>query len=180
VSRAAVHGKRLFERTAVRIVMNLLRAYRRLHGEGILHLDGHGGNVLVEGLDPETLRLLDYGASARLENGVAHSWAIPLGITRSPEQIGPKGTPVMVTVESDLYYAGLMLAQLIQGFSPIARKGVTAEMFDARLLASKAPNLSGIANPALRTILERALAFEPEGRYRSAQSFIDALRPFGR
>jgi serine/threonine protein kinase len=170
-------GHKLETHHAVHLVRNILEALKAIHEEGYLHLDDHPLNVLQEMLDPETIRLIDYGGAVPMHDGKGQSTAFH-GLWRAPEMLGPSSQQVTVGPPADLYSVGLILGKALTGKLPITIPKGQLENYELRREAAKRPDVSGVENQALRDVLLKALAFDPEQRYATAQAFIDALAPW--
>ena len=164
---------------ALTLVRSLLNTLARLHTAGWVHTDIHPGNVLdVAGqatlLDPAHAVRLD---SSRRWHGEVHwgRWEfIP------PEQF--EGFTTLDT-SADTYAVCALLAYLVSGHtpfqvdvSPLRREGWTA-VRNAFINTRTTPNLEGVPS-AVRDIVARGLAPEPESRFEDAAVLLKALEVF--
>ena len=143
------------------------------HEAGIVHRDVKPGNMLLD--DRGHLKVADFGiASAAGMDSFTQTGTI-LGTAGylSPEQA--KGE--RATAASDRYALAVLAWELLTGRRPFRSDSPTAEA--AAHVNAPVPSAHD-ANPALPraydTIFERALAKDPEQRYRTAAEFAGELR----
>ena len=139
----------------------ILEALQHAHDRGIIHRDLKPGNLM---LDPDQqIRLVDFGIS------VVHDLPSPERLTSrhrlvgTPQYMAPEifhGSEV--SAATDLYAAGVLAHQMLTGEIP-APKGRPSKALHR-------------VSPALRSVVQRALAPDPVDRFASATEFLDALR----
>lgn len=159
---------RLTHIRALEIVADVLKALAVVHDRGIIHRDVKPENVLV-GTDGVT-RLTDFGIAQVLEGESRMTMAREvIGTLRymAPEQ---KGSLLQALIESDLYSVGVMIYELLGGEIP-ADPGTTVDLFVAEV---RTPKLAGF-QASVRQLLERALQYSPDNRYRSAEEMQGAV-----
>jgi serine/threonine protein kinase len=164
-------------RRAARLVAELARAVAYLHDRGIVHQDIKPKNVLVD--DQGRPRLIDFGLARR-----KHAWSGDtvegIGGTAaymSPEQV--LGRADRIGPWTDVFGLGGLLYHLLtrrplyQGASGISvlRQAMKAEYVPVRQVNRTVPR-------ALERICHKALAADPERRYRTAGALERALRRF--
>lgn len=159
---------------AVPILQDVLSALVVAHAGGVVHRDLKPSNVLLD--TNGRARVMDFGIAARM--GRAQAGAKGQDAAGSPGYMAPEAirgeaiSPLM-----DVYGAGLLLAEVLWG-KPI-RTGTDAMKALQRAarepLQLPAGLLEGL-DDALRAIVLRATAFDPQQRYAGAQAFLDALR----
>jgi hypothetical protein len=154
----------------------LAEALHAAHESGVLHLDLHLRNVLVD--REGRPRLVDFGLAQR--EGVAAEPDGPMGALGfvSPEQY--RMSSRQVSARSDVYALGGMLHYALVGRLP---NGATREEARRRLEDRRAPavgprDVDARIDPDLDRLVRRALAMRPEARTPSAQHLADDLRLF--
>jgi len=140
------------------------------HRKGIVHCDVKPANILLaaEG----RVKVGDFGV-ARLAEGTSQAPSATVAGTpryMSPEQ--SRGRPT--TSATDVYSAGVVLYEMLAGEPPFAR-GSAVEL-GLRHIQDPPPPLPGRVPAALREVVQRALAKEPDERYRDGSEMAAALR----
>jgi eukaryotic-like serine/threonine-protein kinase len=164
----------------VELLVQVCDALSAVHAHGIVHRDLKPANVFLvpTGEGKQRVKLLDFGITKLL--------VYPQGVTPTqngmllgtPEFMAPEqcaGSPV--DARTDIYAAGVMGHYLATGSLPFAGSHpamvLLAHMQKAPPLAHEVrPGLP----PALSSVLARAMAKRPEGRFASAVELRDALR----
>lgn len=147
-------------REAVRIARDLCVAAGALHARGVIHCDIAPSNVV---LAADGAHLIDLGI-ARMMSDPAPAQTKGLG-TRgfaSPEQCFDKPD-----ARSDLYAIGRILGFMVTGARP-DDEGYAPALADTAAVP-----------PALRTIIERASAYDRDQRFASAAELMRALDGLG-
>ncbi|TWT44038.1 Serine/threonine-protein kinase StkP [Phycisphaerae bacterium RAS1] len=169
-------------RGTIELFARVCDAVNAAHLAGVVHRDLKPSNVRVTpdgapyvldfGLAKSTRGASD-GSSAATETG-QFLGTLPYA---SPEQAA--GEP-QVDIRTDVYSLGVILYQLLTGRFPYEVRGSSREL--ASRIASAPPASARGLNPAigheLETILQRALAKEPERRYQSAGALSADLRRY--
>jgi len=176
--------RRLDAPARIALVATIADAIEHAHRAGVIHRDIKPGNVIV-GSDG-TPKVIDFGIAAVLDSVVTAVTDGPMGTLAymSPEQA--RGTTI--DTRSDVWGLGALLYDLLTGHPPFdARDSSVAAHID-RLLHDTAPAVGARASethgpefaatlpPATDSVLRKALANEPDRRYRSAAEFADELR----
>jgi eukaryotic-like serine/threonine-protein kinase len=149
---------------AVGLAMQVLRGLRAMHQAGVRHNDVHPGNVMMNGEDLSSVRLLDLGQATEIADQTlgGHS-------TFSAPELRGGGAHTQGQVSSDLYSVGMTLAYLLTGRLP--KDGYMP-------LLPEVSAWVGGRQVTLRQVLLRATHADPKQRFQSAQELLDALRPF--
>jgi serine/threonine protein kinase len=164
-------------RQAARLVAGLAGAVAYIHARGIVHQDIKPANVLID--DGGRPKLIDFGL-ARLRHAWADDASGSIGGTisyMSPEQA--LGRHERIGPWTDVFGLGGVLYYLLTG-RPVYQS--TSE-YGLRWQASKGEQVSPrLVNPRLPRALERiclkALAPDPDQRYRAAGDLERSLRRF--
>jgi serine/threonine protein kinase len=135
-----------------------------------VHGDLKAANVLVS--TSGRIKVVDFGLARRHGAGDATVSAPTVGgtpYTMSPEQL--RGA--RPDSRSDVWAFGVLLQEIISGIRPFARPTV-AELMAAILVEPPAPPPASV-EPAVRRIIDRCLARDPDRRYQRAGEVLAAL-----
>ena len=187
----AVH-RRLSERRAVNIGVQVCQALVAAHGRGIVHRDLKPENVMIspDPKEPGTdfAKVLDFGIAKLLDREAPMSSSegpvsAPIALTAVGQIVG---TPAYMSPEqcrgeaidarSDLYSLAVLLYQMITGRTPF----VSAHPMDyaVKHIKEKPPKLRELVvgvNPDLEAIILRALNKWPDERQADAAELRDSL-----
>ncbi|MBA3457605.1 MAG: serine/threonine protein kinase, partial [Deltaproteobacteria bacterium] len=188
IARARGLGERL---TLLPAVLAAIDAIAHAHKRGIIHRDLKPANILVGELG-ETV-VIDWGLAKVIGEDEIDEELAPLELTAadslqtqagsvfgtpgfmSPEQA--RGEPL--STRSDVYALGATLYHLLSGSPPHAGASATVVLgrtlkHDVVPLADAAPG----APPELVAIVDKALAFDADGRYANAGALGEDVRRF--
>ncbi len=176
--RRSSRGPSRFRR-AVELVETIARALHYAHEHGIVHRDLKPGNVMIS---PEGEPVvLDFGLARDLsaeDGGLTQSGdVIGTPYYMSPEQI--RGEARLINRQSDVWSMGVMLFELLALERPF--EAATREGLYRAILSREPRSLRAAAGDIpkdLATIVETALAKEPQRRYASAEALAEDLRAF--
>jgi serine/threonine protein kinase len=172
--RLAQHGRFEDVAAAVVLVRQVLDALEAVHGHGIVHRDLKPGNIMLDAAGRAVLT--DFGL-ARPEYEAAHLTSDG-AIVGTPAYMAPEqaaGQSARIGPWTDLYSVGVVFFQMLTGRLPFEGPALAVL---AKILHDPPPPLGSLRpylDPGLETILLKALGKEPEGRFRSARQFSDAL-----
>lgn len=148
----------------------LLSALEYAHSKGVVHRDIKPANLLItaEG----KVKVTDFGV-ARLDSSTLTQTGSMIGTPSymSPEQFCGD----VIDGRSDVFSAGIVLYQLLTGERPFSGSAtmVMQQILNQTPVAPSSLNLA--LDPALDSVIVRALAKRPAERYPSAQAFLDDL-----
>ncbi len=164
---------------ACRLACQILDGLAAAHRVGLVHRDVKPANVwLVPTMAGELVKLLDFGLVKNVEDGV--------GITaRSGRLLGTRAylAPEQIYHQppdprSDLHAVGVVLWEMLTGKR--IWQGTGPEVF-AEIVARVPDRVSDLmpsVPAALSEAVARALAKDPEGRFRDAGEMLAAIAPF--
>ena len=184
-------------RQRIALFLEVCDAVSAAHAKGIVHRDLKPGNIMVD--SEGRVRLLDFGLAKDMSgNDDTASSELSMGGQRvgtarysSPEQI-MGGT---VDVQSDIYSLGVVLFELLSDEMPYVRtdaiySDVHLIMNGERLRLREAVRISTKDNSLLccytskdvgrdlETVLDTAMAIDPELRYATVDEFAEDLRRY--
>jgi serine/threonine-protein kinase len=166
----------------VSIMSQVCDALSAVHAAGVIHRDVKPGNIFLHrSPDDDTvqIKVLDFGI-ARVE------WAE----TRLTNMGAPLGTPGYMSPEqeqggdidarSDLYAAGAVIYECLTGAPPTSTASGSFVVGAPGSSETKSSEGTPINIPAeWRTIIARAMAPLPQGRYRDARAMREAILAVG-
>ncbi|MCE3266089.1 MAG: pknB [Solirubrobacterales bacterium] len=158
-------------RDAVDFTRQILNAARFAHRKGIVHRDLKPQNVLID--EDGRARVADFGI-ARGESSDITATGSVMGTAQylSPEQAQGKET----TPASDIYSIGVILYEALTGRVPFQGDSAIAVALKQVSEPPRAPSaINPEVPPALDAVVMRALAKDPEARFRDADAFMRAL-----
>ncbi len=162
---------------AARIVREVASALAHAHRRGVIHRDIKPHNVLLEA---ETGRALvaDFGIARPAEGSDLTVSGMLVGTPAylSPEQVS--GSPP--DRRADLYALGVMAYEMLAGEPPFTGPTPTAVLM--KRLAGPPPPIERLrpdTPPALRAVIERCLAADPEARFQGGEEIERALADAG-
>jgi serine/threonine protein kinase len=191
MARTRVPGPR-----AVQLMVPVVRALVKAHGEGLIHRDLKPDNVFVT--RSGTVKVLDFGiaklfqpeAPASSTDGTGHQLdgdalravyrTISLGGIAgtmpymSPEQWGQSG----VDVRTDIWAVGVILFEMVSGQHPVAPLTFEALVHMVRSLDTPLPSVrlhTPELSDGLTRIIDRCLQKQRDSRYASAAALLDEL-----
>jgi hypothetical protein len=155
---------------ALRWMREVAAAVAHAHDRNVLHCDLKPANVLIT--PDDHAMVLDFGIARATFD--ASNDAEPLRGTMpymAPEQLLARE----FSPAGDIYSLGVTLFELVTGRRPFDGDDV---MLRLQIIAADPPKMSELASgvtPEIDAIVERALAKDPDTRFRSARAFERAL-----
>lgn len=146
------------------------------HARGIFHRDIKPSNI-VRLADGKTIKVTDFGI-AHVESSGGTTQQTRVGtVIGTPHYMSPEqAMGQRVDARSDLFSAGVMLYQLVTGHRPFDGESIVSL---AVKIAKEDPKPIGQLRegvpPALRRIVDRCLAKQPEKRFQSGAELAQAL-----
>lgn len=167
-------------RTLAALLATAADAVHYAHRNGIVHRDLKPGNLMVEGADTDAphLYVLDFGLAK--ETRVDSSLSITGHLLGTPAFMAPEqasGRVHDVDERTDVYGLGATLWARIARRVPVEGDDLVRVL--ARVADGDTPPLERVVagvDRDLSTIVQRAMAVEPERRYATAAAFAADLR----
>ena len=158
---------------AARVLREVAWALAYAHGARIVHRDVTAENILLE-RGSERAIVMDFGIASAMQTNALSDDGRVMGNAHyvSPEQAA--GEPL--DARSDLYSLGVVGYYALTGRLPFDAE-TAAEVVHQHLTAL-APSITSVASsvpPRLANAVEKCLSKEPLRRYRSAESFAEAI-----
>ena len=157
-------------REAAELTREVRDALAFAHARGVVHRDLKPSNILIGG--DGRARVMDFGIAAKLT--AAHDGRV----VGTPGYISPEAAAGQApTPAMDVYAAGMLFGQLLLG-GPMRTVPPTAEGALRQVIHEDVawPTDRRVAvDDALRTMIMRAVARQPDARFGSAAEFRDAL-----
>jgi serine/threonine protein kinase/cbb3-type cytochrome oxidase subunit 3 len=153
-------------------IIQVCEALHYAHNQGVVHRDIKPGNIMI--LKGGLAKVMDFGI-ARAAGGTKTRTGIIKGTPfyMSPEQA--KGAHI--TGASDIFSLGVLFYQLLTGKLPFAGENLAAIMYQtANVTPEPVTTYQPDLDPAVVSILNKALEKNPEMRFGSAQEMAEALR----
>ncbi|MFN2137983.1 MAG: serine/threonine protein kinase [Candidatus Promineifilaceae bacterium] len=159
--------------TATRLIAQAADGLDYAHSKGLIHRDIKPANIMINVQNAPIV--MDFGI-AKIMGGTQHTaTGAVLGTARymSPEQI--KGD--QIDPRTDIYSLGVTLFEMLGGRPPFnADSAMTLMMMHVTDPVPDLRNLRGDIPAGLVAIVNKALAKDPDARYRTAAEFAAALR----
>ena len=158
---------------ASRLLTQLAGALDHAHANGVLHRDMKPSNVLLD--DAGNAYLMDFGIAKMVEATVDLTGDRMLGTPAymSPEQC--KGEK-QLTPATDIYSLGIILYEMVTGKRPFHAETPIAVILQQLNDPLPLPHeLRPDLSPAAEGVMLKALAKDPESRYRTAGEFAAAF-----
>ncbi len=157
----------------LRLVAKVCHAVHHAHGEGVVHGDLKPSNILVTP-DGEP-HVLDFGLARALDDLPLRGCPAGTVAYMAPEQVSGWLFP-----QTDVYGLGVILYEVLVGFLPRRVSGSPVQALrDAATTPVTLPrHVQTSMNKELQALLLKALAAEPEQRYRSCAEMARDIERF--
>ncbi len=153
---------------AVELILGVLNGLEFLHSKNIIHRDLKPGNILLQG---DTPRLADFGLSR-----VIKTTSVSINLSGTPSYMAPEAFERKRNVQTDIWSVGVILYEMLNGVLPFPQTNLP-DLFGATTRDEPGPFVKSV--PAkLQSIVLKALAKTPGGRYQTAYAMRDALTDF--
>ncbi len=155
------------------IMAQILLALDHAHSKGVIHRDVKPSNILCP--SSASIKIADFGV-AQL-NSLEMTKPNVLGTVGTPNYMAPErflGRPA--DVRADLFSVGVILYQLLTGSKPFVASELPELM--QKLLTEHPPSIVTLRPelwPEIDAVAQKALARNPEDRFQTAESFVEAL-----
>ena len=168
--------KRLSVGEAVRLAVEVGDALQHAHENGVIHCDIKPENILMS---VGHAVVADFGISRSRPRNEKPGW---LGDVQTsggtPEYVSPEQASGDANVDerSDVFSLGCVLFEMLSGEPPF--KGLTEQAVIADRFTGKAPRVDRVVRhvpEGIALIVSKAMAVDPEDRFRCAVSFVKAL-----
>jgi serine/threonine-protein kinase len=152
------------------IVAQAADALQSAHDKGVVHRDVKPGNLLVTAGDQ--IVLTDFGIARSVAAAPLTATGAVVGTVSylAPEQV--LGKPA--TARSDLYALGVVAYECLSGRRPF--DGDNPFEIAMKRVRGAPPALGSDVPPAVRAVVDRALAADPEQRWATAEELARAAR----
>ena len=153
-------------------IIQVCEALHYAHSQGVVHRDIKPGNIMI--LKGGLAKVMDFGI-ARAAGGTRTRTGVIKGTPfyMSPEQA--KGADI--TGASDIFSLGVLFYQLLTGRLPFDGENFATIMYQAANVAPEpVTTYRPDVDPAIVSILDKALEKNPKMRFGSAKEMADALR----
>jgi serine/threonine-protein kinase len=160
---------RLDAPTAVRIARQCGAALDYAHSRGIFHRDIKPANILL--LPDGSAKLVDFGLARIADSSKLTQTGVLIGTPQymSPEQL----QGLAVSGASDQFSLAVTVFEMLTGRIPFEGDALVYQILNA---VPPSVSRTVVTLPrALDTVIERAMAKNPGGRYESCQQFVNYL-----
>jgi tRNA A-37 threonylcarbamoyl transferase component Bud32 len=163
--KVLLRGESLPRERTLTLFRQVLTGVSALHQHAIIHFDLKPANIFIKG---EVARVGDYGLSKLMSESRA---TLSMG-RGTPHYMAPEMLDRRGDARSDVYSLGVILFEMLTGDVPF--RGAT-EWEVLRRHERDLPPIPESLDPALRAVLARTLAKNPDGRYANAGALLAAF-----
>lgn len=157
---------------AVRLCDQLLAALDHAHRQGIVHRDIKPANIMVT--DGNDAALTDFSIAQMKSASKLTQTGSVLG---TPEYMAPEQFEGKTDSRSDLYATGVILYEMLTGFSPFHADTIAEIMKKQLFTAPDPPTAVDFTIPEpISQVVVKSLAKNPDERYQTAADMRSAMR----
>jgi serine/threonine-protein kinase len=171
--RTLLAGRRLDAAAALDIAAQVADGLAYAHSRGVIHRDIKPANIMVVRNGPA--KIMDFGIARMRQSDVKTQTGFLLG---SPKYMAPEqllGKPI--DHRCDLFALGVLIYEMAVGAPPFSGGDITQLMHQIVHAAPPAPTaVNPRLPPMIDRVVARALAKDPEARYRDARELAADLR----
>ncbi len=165
------HGRVPVE-DSIRLIDQLLAALDHAHRQGIVHRDIKPANVMVT--DGNDAALTDFSIAQMKSASKLTQTGSVLG---TPEYMAPEQFEGKTDSRSDLYACGVILYEMLTGFSPFHADTIAEIMKRQLFTAPDPPSAVDFTIPEpISQVVVKSLAKNPDDRYQTAADMRAAMR----
>jgi serine/threonine-protein kinase len=166
---------------ALRIARQVAEALQASHEHGVIHRDLKPDNIILveHGDDPDFVKVLDFGLAKMMGEGQSSLRNTRTGtVVGTPYYMAPEQCEGNVEIDhrADVYALGVLIFEMLTGKVPFGGTGFGEVML--KHMSMPAPAARSVVpelDPALDSILYRALAKDPAQRFQSMAELGAAL-----
>ena len=168
------------EMRAIKILKQTLSALGEAHEIGIIHRDLKPDNILLTTYRGQTdfVKVLDFGiAKVKETDGVPEQQLTQAGVVYgTPEYLSPEQAQALeLDQRTDLYSLGVILYEMMTGVVPFKANTAVQILMNHVHTEPRPPSQHRPVDPQMEKIILKALAKDPNKRYRDAAEFLEAL-----
>ena len=159
-----IHSGPMQMHEAIGIARQMAQGLGEAHSRGIVHRDVKPSNVMLtaSGL----AKIVDFGLARPMsEETTTHTGVTGTVRYMSPEMAMDRG----VDQRCDIWALGVVFAEMLTGNTPYHAESITGMLY---AILNEPPKGLEAVHPELQPVLYRALAKDPEKRYRSCKEFL--------
>lgn len=161
------NGKMTVEE-AIETTIQILNGLEFLHSRNIIHRDLKPANILLQGKTP---RLADFGISRALRTTVASQ---SQHISGTFAYMSPEALDGKRSIQTDIWSVGVNLYQFLTGNLPFPQK--EPSVLIAAIMMRESEPLPNDIPQDVKNIVAKALAKQPENRYKTASEMREDLK----
>ncbi|BCX50186.1 hypothetical protein HAHE_40940 [Haloferula helveola] len=160
------------EGEALPFAIEVIEGLKAAHQSGLIHRDVKPGNILIDGSG--SAKIVDFGLALVTKGGKATAseiWATPYYVP--PETIEGQSEDF----RSDMYAFGATFYHALAGKPPCNEESMdTKRLRQAKLEVKPLAKVASWLDPATCEVIDRCMAYDPKGRFRTYEDLIAAMR----